>query len=125
MVNARFHPFASLSIASFVVSIVLPYFAFGLQPSFLSQLSLLVLASPFVVLVAAHRYASRTWRRNLAVALCNVPLWLGWLFCAVLMWYFRPGLPGAVFLGALLSLAAGVLLLSLRLISEPISPNRA
>jgi hypothetical protein len=114
----RPHPLAAVSICSFAVALFLPYILFGLQPSAYAQAALVALGSPFIVLVAAHLYASRTWRRNSYVAFLNVPLWVGWLSAAVVMWYFKPGVPGALFLGALLSAVAALLLLGLRFIRE-------
>ena len=122
MAVARFHPLAAVSAASFVVAMFLPYVLFGLRPSAPAQAALLALGSPFAVLVVGHLYVSRTWRRNLLLAFFNVPVWIGWLFATVLMWYFKPGLPGALILGALLSLAAGVLLLLLRFVREHALP---
>jgi hypothetical protein len=121
----RPHPLAAVSICSFASALFLPYTLFGLQPSVYGQAALVALGSPFIVLVAAHVYASRTWRRNSYVALLNVPLWVGWLFASVLMWYFKPGVPGALFLGALLSVVAALLLLGLRVISEAPYSERA
>ena len=120
MAIARFHPLLLVSATSFMVAMFLPYLLFGLRPSTLAQIALLALGSPFAVLIVGHLYGSRTRRRNLLVALYNFPLWVGWLFTTVLMWYFKPGLPGAFVLGALLSGAAGVLLLCLRLVREPV-----
>ncbi len=97
----------------------LPYVALGLRPSGSAQAALLALGSPFAVLVAGHLYVSRTWRRNVLVAFFNVPIWIGWLFAAFVMWYFKPGIPGALLLGGLLSLTAGLLLLLLHFVREP------
>lgn len=119
MAVARFHPFATVSASSFVVAMFLPYVLFGLRPSAPAQAALLALGSPFAVLVAGHLYLSRTWRRNLLLAFFNVPVWVGWLFATVVMWYFKPGVPGALILGALLSVAVGFFLILLRFVREP------
>jgi hypothetical protein len=114
----RPHCLATVSICSLVVALFLPYVLLGMQPSMPAQTVLVALSTPFIVLVGAHLHASRTWRRNLYVALLNVPLWVGWLFATVAMWYFQPGLAGALVFGAVLGVAAAVLLLGLRLIGE-------
>jgi hypothetical protein len=118
MHTGRPHFLATVSVCSLVVALFLPYMLSGLRPSMPAQAVLVALSAPFIVLVGAHFHAARTWRRNLYVAFLNVPLWVGWLFATAAMWYFQPGLPGALVFGALLGVAAAVLLLGLRLIGE-------
>ena len=119
MALPRFHPLATVSALSFVMAMFLPYVVIGLRPSPMAQVGLLALGSPFAVLVAGHLYLTRTWRRNLLVAFFNVPVWFGWLFANVVMWYFQPGVPGALVIGTLLSFICGIFLLFLRFVREP------
>jgi hypothetical protein len=55
-----------------------------------------------------------TWQRNLALALVNVPLFIAWLFAVVVMWYFQPGIPGAIVLGGLLCVPAALSVVAVR-----------
>lgn len=118
-VLTRPHPLAITSIASFVAAMLTPFVTFGLSVTPYSVIALAALAAPFALLSVAHLYLCRTWRRNLAVALVNVPVWLAWQVAVVAMWYFQPGLPGAVVFGAALCALAAAGLLLVRLVREP------
>jgi hypothetical protein len=78
----------------------------------------LLLASPFVVLLLGHLTLARTWRRNAFLAGGSVLFAFGWAFASFAMRWFQPGWRGAVFLGLVLALFAGVYLLLALVIPE-------
>jgi len=113
------HLFAVASIVSLASALLVPWLSFGLRVTPQSIAAVAFLASPFVVLIVGHFVLCGGWRRGLVVALLNLPLWFGWSMGVVVMWYFQPGLSGAVVVGTLLSIVAGLGLLLARQVREP------
>jgi hypothetical protein len=118
MKSARLHLFVVASLASLTAALLMPWFSFGWQVTPRSVAAVAFLASPFIVLIVGHLYLCATWRRGLLVALLNLPLWFAWSMGLVAMWYFQPGMGGAMVIGVLLSVLAGLGLLLARLIRE-------
>ena len=75
---------------------------------------MLLLGSAFVVLFVGHFLVRTAWKRHLILALVNAPLLLAWSFAATLMWYFQPGVVGAMVLGIFLSAPAILIVFVLR-----------
>ncbi|MGE5866878.1 MAG: hypothetical protein ACM32J_17530 [Rhizobacter sp.] len=102
------HPLALFTALVLAAVVGLPYLQFGFSPSPHLLLSRLLLASPFAVLLAAHARLAKTFRHHVSLVCLSFPLLLGWQFAVVVMWWFRPGLWGAVVLGVLLSAVAAL-----------------
>ena len=110
----RVHPIAAISALAFISVLVLPFASFGLRFGPSSFLGVALLGSAFAVVAVGHLFISNTWPRNLALVLFNVPLFIAWLFAVVIMWYFQPGIPGAMVLGAVLCVPAAFAVAILR-----------
>lgn len=110
----RVHPLAGISALAFITALVLPFASFGLRFGPRAVLGVALLGSAFAVLTAGHFRVRNTWQRNLALALVNVPLFIAWLFAVVVMWYFQPGIPGAIVLGGLVCVPAALSVVAVR-----------
>jgi hypothetical protein len=55
----------------------------------------------------------------LAVSALHLPIAVVWSFALIAMWYFQPGLPGALVFGGLISAVAALGLALTRFIKEP------
>lgn len=78
----------------------------------------ILLASPFLVLLAGHITLARTWRRHAFFVFGNlllVPIWFAGSFA--IRW-FKPGWPGVLLVSLVLSIAAGLYVLCGRFIRE-------
>lgn len=112
MRSHRPHPLAAFTALVFVAAVTLPYLQYGFFRSAPLALSRLLLASPFLILFVGQLQRGVTWRHHLTLICLNFPLLIGWIFAQTLMWFFAPGLWGAVVLGMLLSLIAAMLVAS-------------
>ena len=120
MRRATFHPLAALSAGSVVGAISLPFLSFGLSFTPQQFAALVLLASPFFVLLFGHLYLCKSWRRNTALVLANLPLWCVWLFAVTAMWYFQAGWYGVAVFAPVMAGIAGLLLLASLRIREPL-----
>lgn len=110
----RTHLLSLVSFTALVVALALPFMSFGLRFSPGNAFAVLLLGSAFVVLFVGHFLVRTAWKRHLILALVNAPLLLAWSFAATLMWYFQPGVVGAMVLGIFLSAPAILIVFVLR-----------
>lgn len=122
----RAHSLSIVSFLAFAAALVVPFALVRLRFTPVAILGVTLLASPFALLLAGHFLVPRTWWRQLVLALANVPLMFAWRFAVVAMWYFAPGLIGALVFGMALSIPAALLLFVLRLgTKEHLPPDRS
>jgi hypothetical protein len=108
----------SISLCFMALAVLVPFSIIGLSLTAASALAVGALATPFVILLAGHHYLCHSWQRHLAVSILNLPVGLAWSMAIAIMWYFQPGLYGALLLGFLLSFLASLGLLLARLVRE-------
>jgi hypothetical protein len=90
------------------LALVLPFLEFGLDLTPRALLGVSVLASPLALVAVAQFRSQHSWRGGFALAVTSMLIFGAWQFAAVLMWYFQPGIAGAIVLGALLCIPAAV-----------------
>ena len=115
----RLHPLATVSALSAVFAVLLPFVTLGVPLSASSLAAIGLLASPFLVLLFGHLRASRSVRKNMVLAIANVPLWCAWLLVAFLMWYSQAGWYGVAVFAPLLAALAGICIFLSHLVREP------